>query len=147
MSSRCIKWYKLVSVQNGSSGSKSFPWNLGLFDSSTTQSQVSPAFCSLSGVTISIADTTMWSWNNSASSWFIFVFLLVVLLNQRVKAFVRICYRWCEMKKFPHMIFLLAPSRIDCRFSVKLFITRCYIFSLSIRRSFYFLFNWWMPLV
>ena len=84
--SRCIKWYKLVSVQNGSTATSSFPWYLGLFESLTTQSPVSPAFCSLSRVTLSYADRTIRSWNNSASSWFLLVFLLVVLLNQRLMA-------------------------------------------------------------
>ena len=87
--SRFIKWYKLVSVQNGSSATSSFPWYLGLFESSTTQSPVSPAICSLSRVTLSNADRTIRSWNNSASSWFLLVFLLVVLLNQRLMAICR----------------------------------------------------------
>ena len=55
--SQCIKWYKLFSVQNGSSATSSFPWYLGLFESSATQSPVSPAFCSLSRVTLSNADS------------------------------------------------------------------------------------------
>ena len=39
------------------------------------------------------------------------------------------------------MIFLLAPRKIGFRFSVKLFITSCYKFSLSIKHSFRFLLN------
>ena len=54
---------------------------------------------------------------------------------------MRICYRYCKLKKFPHITFLLAPRKIGFWFSVKLFITRCYIFSLSIKRSFCSLLN------
>ena len=74
VSAWCTKWYKLVSMWNGSSATSSFPWYQGLFDFSTIQSPVSPAFCSLSRVTLSLADTAIWSWNNSASSWFLLVF-------------------------------------------------------------------------
>ena len=56
VSLRCNKWYKLVSVQNGSSATSSFLWYRSLFDFSTTQSPVWPALCSLSGVTLSLAE-------------------------------------------------------------------------------------------
>ena len=65
VSSQCTKWWKLVSVRNGSSATSSFLLYRGLFDFLTTQSQVFPAFCSLSGVTLSLAVTTIRSWNNS----------------------------------------------------------------------------------
>ena len=73
VTSRCTKWYKLISVRNGSSATSSFPWYQCLFDFSSTQSPVSPTFCNLSGVTLSLAGTTLGSWNSSASSWLLIV--------------------------------------------------------------------------